>query len=575
MAEQTDEQNDSRSLDIIPLGGLEEIGLNCTALVYGQAIIVIDSGLMFPGAKLPGVDLVVPDFSYLKNNADHVLGLILTHGHEDHIGALAHFLKNVSTTVYGTKLTLALTMGRLDEYQVPFPETVQIKARQVIELGPFKIEFIAVNHSILGSLALAITTPIGLFIHTGDFKIDSSAPPDERTDLYSFSRYGEQNVLALLSDSTNSDVPGYTVSETEVGRSLTYLFQKARGRIILACFASSLTRIRQVALAANLSGRKIVFDGRSMINSVALGRDFGYLNLDDDHIADIDESLWMDDETQVIVVTGSQGEPLSALARMAHGEHKHIFVQPGDTIIFSARVIPGNELAIADLTNLFHSLGAEVIDNRYHTVHSSGHGQIEELKLMLSLVKPKYFIPIHGEPQHLASHAALAVETGLKSSDVKILKNGHRLMFFADQTCRLGTPVTTGRMLVDGNRLGQADDPVIRRRLSLAELGMVYVILVLNQGSLSLAAPPRINIHALHYEGEPDLALEAAEISKKTLISWRIAQDDLDNPNIESLYESLKRDVRSLFKHSIRRRPLIYTEVIILGSDSHDELSEN
>ncbi|MDR1308990.1 MAG: ribonuclease J, partial [Deltaproteobacteria bacterium] len=457
MVELTDVGPPQGALDIIPLGGLEEIGLNCTALVYGQDIIVIDAGLMFPEANLPGVDLVVPDLSFLIENAPRVRALILTHGHEDHIGALAHFIKALRVPVYGSRLTLALALGRLEEYQVRIPKIVRVAPREVIGLGPFSIEFIAVNHSVLDGLALAVTTPVGVIVHTGDFKIDSSAPAQERTDLFSFARYGEAGVLALMSDSTNSDVPGCSASEAEVGRTLADIFQRAGGRVILACFASSLTRIRQVAAAAKASGRKLLFDGRSMIGTVALGRALGFLSLGDADIVDIDQAQALDDDQVAVVVTGSQGEPLSALARMAHGEHRHVVVQDGDTIIFSARVIPGNERAISNLINLFHTLGATVVDNRYRPVHASGHGQIEELKLILSLTRPRFLVPIHGEPQHLANHAALALETGLSPENVKILKNGQRLRFLPDGGCELAGSVPTGRMLVDGNRLGQAD----------------------------------------------------------------------------------------------------------------------
>ncbi|MDR2368924.1 MAG: ribonuclease J [Deltaproteobacteria bacterium] len=570
MEELTEDRSAEITLDIVALGGLEEIGLNCTALIYGGDILVIDAGLMFPGTKLPGVDLVVPDFSFLKENADRVLGLILTHGHEDHVGALAYFLKDIPTTVYGTALTLAMSLGRLYEYQVKVPETVAIEPRQTIRLGPFEVQFIGVNHSVVAGVALAVTTPLGVIVHTGDFKVDPSAPPGEKTDLFTFASYGERGVLALLSDSTNSDVPGHSISEVEVGQALAELFREARGRVILACFASSLTRIRQVALAAKQANRKLLFDGRSMTNSVALGREMGYLDLYDSDMVDIEEAMGLPGERLVVVATGSQGEPLSALARMASGEHKFITVNEWDTIIFSARIIPGNEIAIMTLSNLFHAIGATVVDSRYHTVHASGHGQVEELKLMLGLTKPKYLIPIHGEPKHVLRHAALAQETGLERSQVKILKNGQRLSFFGDGTCRLGRTVVTGRMLVDGNRLGQADDPVIRNRLSLAEMGLVYVILVLNPEDLTLAAPPRINIHALHYEDEPDLVLEASEIALRTLGEWRDELGDPLYPNVPALIDNVKRNVRRLFKQSIKRKPLIFTEVIFVGAGDGD-----
>ncbi|MDR2301515.1 MAG: ribonuclease J [Deltaproteobacteria bacterium] len=560
------------SLDIIPLGGVEEIGLNCTALIYGQDILVIDAGLMFPELKFPGVDLVIPDFSFLKQNAGRVVGLILTHGHEDHVGALAHFLKDVPTTVYATKLTLAMSLDRLDEYEVKIPPTVEIYPREVIKLGDhFEVEFIGVNHSVLSGVALAIKTPLGVVIHTGDFKIDPSAPPLERTDLYTFARYGENGVLALLSDSTNADVPGHSASELEVRSTLTDLFQKAQGRVILACFASSLARIRQVAAAAAESNRKLLFDGRSMINSVGLGLSLGFLDLKAQDMVDLDQAKNLGDHELVVVATGSQGEPLSALARMANGEHKYIQAHEGDTIIFSARVIPGNERAILSLTNLFHGVGAAVIDSRSHQVHASGHGQIEELKLMMGLTNPKYLIPIHGEPQHILKHAALATEMGFSEKRVKILKNGQRLSFYANHECQLGDPVHTGRMVVDGNRLGQADDPVIRSRLSLAEMGLVYVTLILNQSDLTLAAPPAINTHALHYEDEPDLRSSAMDLVFYLLEEWREGQTNLEDPDLTGLVAGVKRNVRHLFKEAIKRKPLVYTNVIFVNPDFREQ----
>ncbi|MDR1051300.1 MAG: ribonuclease J [Deltaproteobacteria bacterium] len=550
------------ALAVIPLGGLEEIGLNCTALCYGEDIIVVDAGLMFPEANLPGVDLVVPDFTFLRDNAARVRGLVLTHGHEDHIGALAFLLQSIWPPVYGTGLTLALTRSRLEEYQISVPKLNQVKPGDVARLGAFSVEFIRVNHSILDGVALAVTTPAGVVVHTGDFKIDYGAPPDERTDLHAFARYGERGVLALLSDSTNSDVPGHSSSEIEVGRTLTDIFQKAEGRVILACFASSLARIRQVALAARGSGRKLLFDGRSMLATVELGRGLGFLNVDEDDIVDIDQAEALDDRRIAAVVTGSQGEPLSALARMAVGEHRHIDVVKGDTIIFSARVIPGNERAIANLINLFHNKGAIVVDNRYHPVHASGHGHMEELKLVMSLTRPRYLVPVHGEPQHLAGMAALGRQVGLPEDRIKILSNGSRLLFGRDGSCSLGDTVPTGRMLLDGNRLGQAGDPVIRRRLKLADLGLVYVIMVLGRDDLAQLCPVKINIHGVLFESDPDLSVEAADVADRCHKNWLRGQDP-GAPDLNALADGLKREVRSLFKQSIKSRPIIWPEIIV------------
>jgi ribonuclease J len=560
---------ESTTLDVIPLGGVEEIGLNCTAFVYGQDVIVVDAGLKFPeSTHLPGVDLVVPDFTFLKESSLRLRGLILTHGHEDHIGALAFFLQTVEgpLTVYGTALTLAMAMGRLEEYDVVAPKTQEIKPRDKLSLGPFDVEFIGVNHSILAGVGLAISTPVGVVIHTGDFKIDYCAPEAEQTDLYSFARYGEQGVLALLSDSTNADVPGFCKSEVEVGAALTDIFQKAPGRIILACFSSSLARIRQVALAAKVSDRKILFDGRSMRETVSLGHLHNFLDIDVRDYVTMEEAADYDDRSLAIVVTGSQGEPLSALSRMALGEHKFLSVQKGDTVIFSARVIPGNERAISAVINQFYSKGAIVVDNRLQSVHASGHGQAEELKLMLSLTKPKHLIPIHGEPRQLAAHASLARLTGMADNQIKILSNGQRLMFGHDGSASLGQRVPTGRMLVDGNRLGQSGDPVIRGRLKMAEQGLVYVVIVLDPQSFEPVAPIAVKMAGVLFENDSDLVEAAHRTTAKCLKDWKL-QAGGHVPQVENLLEALKRELRSLFKHSIRSRPIICPEVLFMKQD--------
>ena len=549
-------------MDLIPLGGLGEIGLNCLAMRHGESMIVIDAGLMFPDASQPGVDLVIPDFSFLRENRDKVKAVILTHGHEDHIGALPWLLKELEVPVYGTGLTLALAKFNLDERHLKDADLRQVKARDELSIGPFDISLIAVNHSIIDGLALAVKTPVGVILHTGDFKLDSGAPDGERTDLYALAKRGEDGVLALLSDSTNADVPGVSTTEAEVGRNLARIFKEAPGRVIMACFASSLTRLRQAGLAARSSGRKLLFDGRSMVTNADLGRQMGYLKLSEGDLVDLKEAANLPDRELAIVVTGSQGEPLSALSRMAGGEHRQICVRPGDTIIFSARVIPGNELAISTLVNQFHSLGATVIDNNLEKVHASGHGQIEELKLMLALTKPKYLVPIHGEAQHLIRHAELAFEMGLHRENIKILTDGQMISFFPDGSCELGETVPTGRLLVDGNRLGPAGDPVIRRRLRLAESGLVDVTLVLDPVDLSLVAPPKVEVHGVHYLNEPDLAIEAEEVAKATWRIWAEIQNP-EEPDLPALIEALKKDVRSLFKHSIARRPLIWPQIIM------------
>jgi ribonuclease J len=558
------------TLDIIPLGGLGEFGLNCLAVVYGQDILVIDAGLMFPDPSLLGVDLIIPDFTFLADHKDQIAGIIVTHGHEDHIGALAFLLKFIQAPIYGTRLTLAMARERLEEYQARDYQFQEIKANDKISLGPFDIEFIAVSHSIIDGVGLAITTPAGIIVHTGDFKLDLNATADNRLDLFKFAEYGQKGVLVLLSDSTNAEVPGQTLSESEVGRTLTDIFNKAPGRIILACFASSIARLKQVALAGLNSGRRLLFDGRSMIGNVAMAQELGLLELPPEATIDIHEAEGLSDREVAVVVTGSQGEPLSALSRMALGEHKHISVRAGDTIIFSARIIPGNERAIGHLVNLFHRLGAEVLDQRHHKVHASGHGQAEELKLMLNLTNPRFFIPVHGEMRHLTRHAELAREHGLSPENIFVLTDGQKISFTQDQEAFLQTPVPTGRWVVDGSRLGSPVDPVLRSRMHLAETGLAVVTLVLgpknDDQTQDFIGSPQVNLFGIHYENEPNLTLEAAETARLTLALFQ--DEHFDGPytpeEIATVTETIRRDVRRLFKTSIHRKPMVFVQVIPL-----------
>ncbi len=549
---------------IIPLGGLGEIGLNCMALVFGERILLIDAGLMFPDAgTMPGVDLVIPDFSYLKERADQVEGLVLTHGHEDHIGAVPFLLRELGEIpVYGTRLTLALVKEKLRSAEQE--KLIEIQPRQKLELGPFKLEFIRVNHSILDGVAVAVETPWGAVIHTGDFKVDQ-ASSDDPIDLYKFAEYGERGVLALLSDSTNADQPGCTDSETVVGRSLAELFGKAPGRVIVACFASSLARISQVTRAAKAVGRKVVFDGRGMINIVKLAKSLGYLSFEADTELTLAESLDWPDEQVVIVATGSQGEPMSALARMAAGEHRQVQIRPGDTVILSARSIPGHEKDIAHLVDSFLRQGAHVADGRRQLVHSSGHAQAEELKLMLNLTKPKYVVPVHGEMRHLVRHRELALSLGWAEEEVFVLHNGEPLILGAEGA-RRGEQVPNGRKVVDGNRLGEPEDPVLRNRLKLADGGLVVVTVVLSPGGSQLLAPPLVVISGVHYESDIDLSLETADLVESLVLKWQKERLEATTPPPEpqekELIELILPQVRSLFKQAIKRRPTIWPQII-------------
>ena len=529
------------------------------ALEYEDRLLVIDAGLMFPDpATMPGVDLVIPDFTWLRERAERLSALVLTHGHEDHIGAAGFLLKEIGRTVpvIGTRLTLALARERLREARLE-PELIEVEPRQKLSAGPFDLEFIRVNHSILDGLALALTTPWGAVIHTGDFRMDQ-AGGEERLDLFKFAEYGEKGVLALLSDSTNADQPGFSDSEITVGRTLERLFREAPGRVILACFASSLTRLRQAARAAKAAGRRIVFEGRGMVSIVKLAKSLGRLQIDEDDLATAAADL--SDDRLVIVATGSQGEPMSALYRMAHGEHRQIAIREGDTVIFSARFIPGHEKAITGLIDLFYRQGAQVLDGRAAKVHASGHGQAEELKLMLNLTRPRYLVPIHGATRQLVRHGELARELGWPEENIFVLTNGRPLRLTEDGAA-VEAPVVSGRKLVDGNRLGEPEDPVLQSRLKLAGGGLVVVTVVLTAGG-ELALTPRVAIRGVHYENDLDLSLEAAAVAEAAVSAWR--EETGTALDEEALSTVVQREVRQLFRHSISRKPSVWPQIIFL-----------
>jgi len=546
------------ALRIVPLGGLGEIGLNCLALEYEDRLLVIDAGLMFPDpATMPGVDLVIPDFSWLRERAGRLSALVLTHGHEDHIGAAGFLLREIgrAVPVAGTRLTLALAREHLREARVE-PELLEVEPRQKLVIGPFDLEFIRVNHSILDGVAVALATPWGAVIHTGDFRLDQGGGED-RLDLFKFAEYGEKGVLALLSDSTNADQPGFSDSEITVGRTLERLFREAPGRVILACFASSLARLRQAARAAKAVGRQVVFEGRGMVNIVKLAKSLGYLQ---DVAQAAASSSDLPDDQLVIVATGSQGEPMSALYRMAHGEHRQIAIRKGDTVIFSARSIPGHEKAITGLIDLFYRQGAQVVDGRASKVHASGHGQAEELKLMLNLTRPRYLVPIHGATRQLIRHGELARELGWPEENIFVLANGRPLRL-TEGGAEMEEAVVSGRKLVDGNRLGEPEDPVLQSRLKLAGGGLVVVTVVLTaEGELAVA--PRAAIRGVHYENDLDLSMEAAAVAAAAVSAWR--EEDGGVLDEETLAAAIQREVRQLFRHSISRRPGIWPQIIFL-----------
>src|SRR6478735_1990580 len=392
-------------LQVIPLGGLGEFGMNMTAIRYGEDIIIVDCGMMFPDAELLGVDLVMPDLTYLKENQQHIRAIVLTHGHEDHIGAVPYFLSEIDVPVYGTAFTLALVDRRLEEYELDEePRFIRVKPKQIVEIGPFKVEFIHVTHSIVSAVALAITTPLGVIIHTGDFKVDPTPTDNELFDLHTLADYGKRGVLLLMSDSTNVDRPGYTESERAVGPRLEDLFVRSPRRLVISCFSSSIHRLQQILDLAQEYGRKAVFLGRSMMSTTEIAHDLGLLTIPDGVLLRPQDAMSLPPNKVVAVVSGTQGEPMSALSRVAVDNHKHLSIERGDTVALSARIIPGNEKGIYRMINHISRRGADVVYGTMNPpIHVSGHGSAEELRLVLNLVRPKYFVPIHGEYRQLAS----------------------------------------------------------------------------------------------------------------------------------------------------------------------------
>ena len=456
-----------KKLQIIPLGGLGEFGMNSMAVRYGDDIIVLDAGMMFPDAELLGVDIVTPDFNYLEQNAAHVRGLILTHGHEDHIGAVPFLLAQIPIPVYGTAFTLALVERRLEEHEMLDEAKLHtVKPGQKLQLGPFAIEFIHVTHSIVHCVALAITTPLGVIIHTGDYKVDPTPTDNELFDLHTLAEYGKRGVLLLMSDSTNVDRPGYTESERAVGPRIEDLFVRSPRRLVISCFSSSIHRLQQILDFADEYGRKVAFIGRSMINTSEIAHDLGLLRIPNGILLRPQDLMQTAPSKTVAIVSGTQGEPMSALSRVAVDNNKHLSIEPGDCVALSARIIPGNEKAIYRMINHLSRRGADVVYGTMNPpIHVSGHGSAEELRLVLNLVRPKYFVPIHGEYRQMARHAKLAQHLSyLGLEETFLLESGDTLEIDSDGA-RKGEPVTVGRVCIDSGTLDEVvEDIVIRDR---------------------------------------------------------------------------------------------------------------
>lgn len=540
-------------LSLIPLGGLGEIGKNMLAVKYGANIIVIDAGLTFPEDEMLGVDIVIPDISYLLENRNMVRGILLTHGHEDHIGALPYVLEEINVPVYGSPLTLGLVKDKIGPELASETKFISVKPREVVRLGPFEVEFIRVSHSIPDSLGMAITTPMGTIVYSSDLKLDQTPIDGETTDFYKFAQYGEKGVLAYLADSTNAEREGYTMSEKMVGRTFDEIFSTARGRIIVASFASNVHRLQQVFSTAHKYQRKVAVCGRSMVYVVDVASELGYLDIPPGTLIDLDIAESLPKNKVVIISTGSQGEPMSALTRMANADHRKVHIVPGDTIVISALPIPGNEKLVGRTIDSLLKKGAEVIYEKVSGIHVSGHASQEELKLMLNLVKPKYFIPVHGEYRMLIKHAHLAEEVGIPSDNIFLVENGSVIEFDRNGARHAGR-VSSGQIMVDGLGVGDVGSVVLRDRQQLSQDGIVIVVLTLDREAGQVVAGPDIITRGFVYVRESEVLLE--ETKQKIDAVLAKCQDNGVKDWI-TIKSSIKDTVGKFLFEQTRRRPMI------------------
>jgi ribonuclease J len=541
-------------LKIIPLGGLGEIGLNMMVFEYGETIFVLDAGLMFPEDYMLGVDLVIPNMNYLKQSSARVAGIVLTHAHEDHIGALPYLLREVKAPVFGTPFTLGLVRHHLEELDlISTTQLHQISPTEKLKLGAFQLEFIRVGHSVVDGVGMSIDTPVGRLIHTGDFKIGYAAADGMTTDVNAFARYGESGVLALLSDSTNVEKEGYTLSDSEIGETFERIISKSRGRIITALFASNISRIQMIVDIAKAAGKKIAFNGRSIEISAKLARELGYLNIATGMQIDIEQVNDYPDDEIIILTTGSQGEPMSALARMSAGMHKQIKIKAGDTVILSSKFIPGNERAITKIVNNLYRQGADVIYEKISDIHVSGHAFREELKLMMNLTKPEYFIPVHGEYRHLILHSRLAREVGIPDQNILLAENGH-IIEFGKSGGRVNGSVATGRVLIDGKGVGDVGRSVLKERRALSEKGMVAVTIAFDEETGIIVYGPEIVSRGFVFETETGHILQDAQCVVLEIVEEMAPEV----PNrIERIRSKIQTALKQYFFFTIGRRPVI------------------
>ena len=545
---------DKNKIRILPLGGLGEIGKNMTVVEIGGDLAIVDAGVMFPEEDMPGVDLVIPDITYLVENASRVKGIFLTHGHEDHIGGVPYVLRQLNVPVYGTKLTLALLRVKLIEHGLErSTEMKEIKAGDRVQLGNIDVGFIHVNHSIADVVALAFHTPLGAIVYCSDFKFDQTPYDGKVADLYAFAKLGKQGVLCLLSDSTNAERPGYTASEKSVGETFTRIFSNAKGRILVATFASNIHRIQQIFDAAVREGRYVSVTGRSMIRVVEVATELGYLDIPEGSLVDLDRLDKLPKEQTVIITTGSQGEPMAALSRMAMAEHNRIAISPGDTVIISASPIPGNEKAVGRIINQLFKEGANVVYEPHLGIHTSGHAQQEELKLLLNLCKPRYFIPIHGEHRMLLKHAELAEATGVCKENIVIGEIGLPVEFSA-QGVQVKDRVASGQVFVDGLGVGDVGNIVLRDRRQLSTDGILIVVVTMNKKTGKVVAGPDVVSRGFVYVRESEVLMDEAREKAREALEGCLA---LNNTDWGALKGAVRDTLNRYLWEKTKRRPMI------------------
>jgi len=541
-------------LKIIPLGGLGEIGLNMMVFEYGGTLFVVDAGLMFPEDYMLGVDFVIPDMDYLRQNQSNVAGIVLTHAHEDHIGALPYLLKDLKAPVFGTPFTLGLVRQKMEEFELRGSTALHaISPDETLKLGPFALEFIRVGHSVLDGVGLAVQCPLGKIIHTGDFKIGYGSVDGMATDVNKFAKFGEEGVLALLSDSTNVEREGHPITDKEICDTLMRITTGSSGRVIVALFASNIARIQVILDIAKASGKKIIFDGKSIEDSVHIAINLGYLNTAANEIIPIDAVADHNDEEIIIITTGTQGEPMSALARMASGTHKKIKIKKGDTVVLSSKFIPGNEKAIAKIINNLYRKGADVIYEKISEIHVSGHAFREELKLMIKLTQPRYFIPIHGEYRHLILHSRLAKEVGIPEENILLAENG-QIIEFDKKGGRLNGRIPTGRVLIDGKGVGDVGRSVLKERRVLSEEGLVAVTMAFDEETGVVVYGPEIVSRGFVFETESGYLLEDAQCVVLEIVE-EITPEVAHR--VDKIRSKIKTALRQYFFFTIGRRPVI------------------